>query len=77
MVPGTSCSGEEGEMPRRPVPVGETKGEKFERLANLRANQVLDWLRKLGSLFETKSLRFYGRRGSADLCYYRGGDGGR
>jgi hypothetical protein len=42
--------GEEGEMPRRPVPVGETKAEKFERLANLRTNQILDGLRKLGSL---------------------------
>jgi hypothetical protein len=37
-------------MPRRPVPVGETKAEKFERLANLRTNQILDGLRKLGSL---------------------------
>jgi hypothetical protein len=32
------------------VPVGETKAEKFERLANLRTNQLLDGLRKLGSL---------------------------
>jgi hypothetical protein len=37
-------------MPRRPVPVGENKAEKFERLANLRTNQILDGLRKLGSL---------------------------
>jgi hypothetical protein len=40
---------EEGEIPRRPVLVGETKAGKFERLANLRANQILDGLRKLGS----------------------------
>jgi hypothetical protein len=37
-------------MPRRPVPVGETKAEKFQRLANLRANQILEDLRKLGNL---------------------------
>jgi hypothetical protein len=43
-------SGEEGIMPRRPVPVGETKSEKFRRLANLRANQILEDLRKLGNL---------------------------
>jgi hypothetical protein len=33
-------------MPRRPVPVAETKAQKFERLANLRTNLI----RKLGSL---------------------------
>jgi hypothetical protein len=43
-------SGEGGLMPRRPVPVTETKAEKFERLANLRTNLILDGLRKLGSL---------------------------
>lgn len=32
------------------VPVGETKAEKLERLANLRTNQILDLLRKLGNL---------------------------
>jgi hypothetical protein len=37
-------------MPRRPVPVAETKAQKFERLANLRTNLILDGLRKLGSL---------------------------
>jgi hypothetical protein len=37
-------------MPRGPVPVGETKAEKFQRLANLRANQILEDLRKLGNL---------------------------
>ncbi len=37
-------------MPRRPVPAGETKAEKFERLANLRTNIILDGLRKLGGL---------------------------
>ena len=42
MMPNTSCPGEEGGKPRRPVPVGETKAEKFERLANLRTNQILD-----------------------------------
>ena len=42
--------GEERDMPRRPVPVTETKEEKFQRLANLRTNIVLDYLRKLGSL---------------------------
>ncbi len=46
----TTCPGEEGVMPRRPVPVTETKAEKFERLANLRTNLILDGLRKLGSL---------------------------
>jgi hypothetical protein len=42
--------GNEGILPRRPVPVGETKAEKFERLANLRTNLILDGLRRLGSL---------------------------
>ena len=42
--------GDEGDMPRRPVPVTETKEEKFQRLANLRTNIVLDDLRKLGGL---------------------------
>jgi hypothetical protein len=37
-------------MPRRPVPVGENKAEKFERLANLRTNQILEQLRRLGNL---------------------------
>ena len=37
-------------MPRRPAPEGETKSEKFQRLANLRANQILEDLRKLGNL---------------------------
>ena len=37
-------------MPRRPVPVTETKEEKFRRLANLRTNLILDGLRKLGGL---------------------------
>ena len=37
-------------MPRRPVPVSETKAEKFQRLATLRANQILEDLRKLGNL---------------------------
>jgi hypothetical protein len=37
-------------MPRRPVPVTETKAEKFQRLANLRTNLIIDGLRKLGSL---------------------------
>jgi hypothetical protein len=43
-------SGKEGAMPRRPAPVGETKSEKFQRLATLRANQILEDLRKLGNL---------------------------
>jgi hypothetical protein len=50
MGTATTCPGEEGVMPRRPVPVTETKAEKFERLANLRTNLILDGLRKLGSL---------------------------
>jgi hypothetical protein len=29
-------------MPRRPVPVAETKAQKFERLANLRTNLILE-----------------------------------
>jgi len=37
-------------MPRRPAPEGETKAEKFQRLATLRANQILEDLRKLGNL---------------------------
>ena len=37
-------------MPRKPVPITETKAEKFERLANLRTNLILDGLRKLGGL---------------------------
>jgi hypothetical protein len=37
-------------MPRRPVPVGETKSAKFQRLASLRATQILEDLRKLGNL---------------------------
>jgi hypothetical protein len=37
-------------MPRRRVPVVETKAEKFRRLADYRTNVVLDGLRKLGSL---------------------------
>jgi hypothetical protein len=39
-----------GGMPRRPAPEGETKRRKFERLANLRTNLILEDLRKLGSL---------------------------
>src|ERR1700731_3422370 len=39
-----------GTMPRRPVPVTATKAEKFQRLANLRTNLIIDGLRKLGSL---------------------------
>jgi hypothetical protein len=42
--------GNEGVMPRRPAPEGETKSEKFQRLATLRANQILEDLRKLGNL---------------------------
>jgi hypothetical protein len=37
-------------MPRRRVPVAETKAEKSRRLADYRSNIVLDALRKLGSL---------------------------
>ena len=37
-------------MPRRPVPTGETKEQKFQRLASYRTNVILDGLRKLGSL---------------------------
>jgi hypothetical protein len=37
-------------MPRRPVPPMETKAQKFQRLANLRTNIILDDLRKIGSL---------------------------
>jgi hypothetical protein len=37
-------------MPRRPVPPMETKAQKFQRLANLRTNLILDDLRKIGSL---------------------------
>ena len=32
------------------VPVGEIKAQKFERLANLKTNQLLDLLRRLGNL---------------------------
>ena len=37
-------------MPRKPVPAGETKEQKFQRLASYRTNVILDGLRKLGSL---------------------------
>jgi hypothetical protein len=37
-------------MPRRPVPVEETKAQKFERLATLRTNRTLDLLTRLGNL---------------------------
>jgi hypothetical protein len=37
-------------MPRRRVPVVETKEEKFRRLADYRVNLILDDLRKIGSL---------------------------
>jgi hypothetical protein len=37
-------------MPRRLVPVGENKAEKFQRLANLRTNQILELFRRLGNL---------------------------
>jgi hypothetical protein len=37
-------------MPRRLVPTGETKEQKFQRLANYRTNVILEDLRKLGSL---------------------------
>ena len=37
-------------MPRRLVPTGETKEQKFQRLASYRTNLILDDLRKLGSL---------------------------
>jgi hypothetical protein len=37
-------------MPRRRVPTGETKEQKFQRLASYRTNVILDGLRKLGSL---------------------------
>jgi hypothetical protein len=50
MMRSIQCPGEEGVMPRRPVSVTETKAEKFQRLASLRTNLILDGLRKLGSL---------------------------
>jgi hypothetical protein len=43
-------SGGGGSVPRRRVPVVETKAEKFRRLADYRVNLILDDLRKLGSL---------------------------
>jgi hypothetical protein len=39
-----------GSMPRRRVPLSETKAQKFQRLANLRTNLILDDLRKIGGL---------------------------
>src|SRR5260370_23522403 len=49
MMHSTSCLGEEGVMPRRRVPVTETKAQKFERLANLRTNLILDGFRSLSN----------------------------
>jgi hypothetical protein len=37
-------------MPRKLVPTGETKDQKFQRLANYRTNLILEDLRKLGGL---------------------------
>jgi hypothetical protein len=36
--------------PRKPVPEGETKEQRFRRLANYRTNSILNELRKLGNL---------------------------
>jgi hypothetical protein len=37
-------------MPRRPVPAGETREQKFQRLASHRTNVILEGLRRLGGL---------------------------
>ena len=44
------CHSVVGVVPKRPAPIGETKVQKFERLANLRTNWILELLRRLGNL---------------------------
>jgi hypothetical protein len=57
------------------MPVGETKSEKFQRLGTLRANQILEDLRKLGNLSNRNHYEY--SEDAKDLLYDRRGGGGR